>query len=155
MAYVKITNGSVDTYPYNVGQLRRDNPTTSFPKAIPEEMLNSYGVYSVTFEETPEYNYRTQYVIQNSEPSLVNSTWTLGFTIKDKTVEQINEYDDSVALSNREKRNVLLTESDWTQAADAPVDSAVWKTYRQALRDITNHANFPHLNEEDWPVKPA
>ena len=27
--------------------------------------------------------------------------------------------------------------------------------YRQALRDITSHANWPYLNEADWPVKPA
>jgi hypothetical protein len=27
--------------------------------------------------------------------------------------------------------------------------------YRQALRDITDHVNFPYLADEDWPVKPA
>jgi hypothetical protein len=27
-------------------------------------------------------------------------------------------------------------------------------TYRQALRDITGHANFPYLEDADWPVKP-
>lgn len=26
--------------------------------------------------------------------------------------------------------------------------------YRQALRDITDHVNFPYLNDADWPVKP-
>ena len=26
--------------------------------------------------------------------------------------------------------------------------------YRQALRDITTHSNWPNLNPEDWPVKP-
>jgi hypothetical protein len=29
-----------------------------------------------------------------------------------------------------------------------------WATYRQALRDITTHANFPNLEEADWPVAP-
>jgi len=27
-------------------------------------------------------------------------------------------------------------------------------TYRQALRDITDHSNWPNLQEADWPVKP-
>ena len=27
-------------------------------------------------------------------------------------------------------------------------------TYRQALRDITAHADFPYLVDSDWPVKP-
>jgi len=26
--------------------------------------------------------------------------------------------------------------------------------YRQALRDITTHANWPDLGEADWPTKP-
>jgi hypothetical protein len=33
-------------------------------------------------------------------------------------------------------RNRLLSESDWTQTADAPVDQAAWATYRQQLRDF-------------------
>jgi len=32
--------------------------------------------------------------------------------------------------------------------------SAEMTTYRQALRDITDHANFPYLAEDDWPTKP-
>lgn len=54
----------------------------------------------------------------------------------------------------REKRNLFLSKSDWTQIADAPVDQAAWATYRQALRDITTHDNFPNLADEDWPAKP-
>jgi hypothetical protein len=33
-------------------------------------------------------------------------------------------------------RNSQLVASDWTQLPDAPVDKAVWATYRQALRDL-------------------
>jgi hypothetical protein len=32
--------------------------------------------------------------------------------------------------------------------------NAAITSYRQALRDITNHANWPNLNDEDWPTKP-
>lgn len=52
----------------------------------------------------------------------------------------------------RNKRNALLTESDWTQVADAPVDQAAWATYRQALRDITAQAGFP--TDVVWPIEP-
>lgn len=52
----------------------------------------------------------------------------------------------------REKRNLLLTESDWTQLPDAPVDSQSWAEYRQKLRDITIQAKFP--NEIVWPEHP-
>lgn len=49
-------------------------------------------------------------------------------------------------------RNQLLSDSDWTQVADAPVDKTAWATYRQALRDIPDQAGFP--NDIDWPTEP-
>jgi hypothetical protein len=33
-------------------------------------------------------------------------------------------------------RNNRLKQTDWTQLADAPVDSEAWAVYRQQLRDI-------------------
>lgn len=152
--YVKITNGSVDTYPYNVGQLRRDNPNTSFPKQIPSEMLESYGVYTVVYTDMPSIDDRTQKTEQEVTPTLVDGSWTVGWTTTDKTAEETQQWDDNIAAGNRNRRNALLTESDWTQVADAPVDATAWATYRQALRDITTHANWPNLDEADWPVKP-
>jgi len=58
----------------------------------------------------------------------------------------------------REERNFLLAQSDWTQMPDATLtdqQKTAWQTYRQALRDITDHANFPYLADADWPTKPV
>lgn len=53
----------------------------------------------------------------------------------------------------REKRDLLLARSDWTQLEDVPTDTRVaWQSYRQALRDITNQVNFPY--DTDWPDEP-
>lgn len=52
----------------------------------------------------------------------------------------------------RDDRNKRLTETDWTQVADAPVDKAAWATYRQALRDIPSQAGFPW--DIQWPTQP-
>lgn len=52
----------------------------------------------------------------------------------------------------RSERNALLSLSDWTQVADAPVNKSAWATYRQALRDITQQSGFP--NNVIWPTKP-
>ena len=152
--HVKITNGNVDTYPYSVGQLRRDNPNTSFPKQIPDEMLESYGIYTVVYTDMPSIDDRTQKVEQDATPSLVDGAWTIGWTTSSKTAEETQAWDDSMASSNRGKRDSLLIQSDWTQVADAPVDATVWATYRQALRDITDHSNWPNLADADWPTKP-
>ena len=152
--HVKITNGNVDTYPYNVGKLRRDNPNTSFPKRISDEVLAEWGVYPVTVEVQPSYTERTQTLTQKATPTGSGSSWTIGWTVTDKSEEEVQQFDDNVAASNRYQRNSLLSEFDWTQVADAPVDTAAWATYRQALRDITSHTNWPHLDEADWPTKP-
>ena len=62
--------------------------------------------------------------------------------------------DEKAAEGVRTKRNTILADSDWTQVADAPVDATAWATYRQGLRDITDHVSFPYLTDEDWPVAP-
>lgn len=152
--YVKLTNGTVDTYPYNVGQLRRDNPNTSFPKKIPDDMLESYGIHVVHPVPQPSHTDRTQWLRQNDMPHMEAGKWFIGWSVVDKTAEEVQQYDANVAASNRSTRDALLASSDWTQVADAPVDATAWATYRQALRDITAHANWPHLTEADWPVKP-
>ena len=155
--YVKITNGSLDTYPYNVGQLRRDNPNTSFPKQIPSEMLESYGVYTVVYTDMPSIDDRTQKTEQEATPTLVDGSWTISWTTTDKTAEEIQQWDDGVAASNRSKRNALLTETDWTQMNDSPLsneDKTAWATYRQELRDLSDLAAWPNLEDADWPTKP-
>jgi hypothetical protein len=60
--------------------------------------------------------------------------------------------DTTQAGAMRKQRNEKLSDSDWTQVADAPVDKTVWATYRQALRDITAQEGFPW--NITWPVEP-
>lgn len=58
-----------------------------------------------------------------------------------------------LAAAARAQRNALLADCDWTQLADAPVDAAVWATYRQALRDVPAQSGFP--TEISWPIPPG
>jgi len=60
---------------------------------------------------------------------------------------------DLAWTSVRSKRDALLAASDWTQVADAPVDAAVWATYRQQLRDLPQNYILP--DEVEWPEEPA
>jgi hypothetical protein len=151
--HVKITSGNVDTYPYNVGQLRRDNPNTSFPKQVPDEMLESYGIFPVTVQATPSVDDRTKTVERESSPSLVDGVWTIGWTTSSKAAEETQAWDDSMASSNRNMRDSLLAATDYFALTDVSMDAEM-TTYRQALRDITSHANWPNLEDADWPTKP-
>jgi len=61
--------------------------------------------------------------------------------------------DDAAASSNRATRNDLMLETDWWASSDLTMTSAQ-TTYRQALRDMPTHSNWPNLDDNDWPTKP-
>jgi hypothetical protein len=54
------------------------------------------------------------------------------------------------AGEQRHKRDNLLSNSDHTQVGDYPKKDA-WTTYRQKLRDLPTHPNWPDLKLTDWP----
>jgi hypothetical protein len=57
------------------------------------------------------------------------------------------------AKSVRMKRDQLISETDYLALSDNTMSEAM-VVYRQALRDITDHVNFPNLADADWPTKP-
>lgn len=151
--YIKLTNGTPTTY--TIGQLRKDNPNTSFPKNIPDELLAEFDVFPATFAEMPTYAERTQTIIQNETATQVNGVWVYDWTVVDKTAEEVTEYDLAQGVSVRSQRDDLLAKTDWMVIKAAETGVALtteWAAYRQALRDITAQATFP--TEVTWPVKP-
>lgn len=68
----------------------------------------------------------------------------------DEATEPTKPDEDEVV---RRVRNAKLNESDWTQAADAPVNAAAWATYRKLLRDVPQQEGFPE--NITWPEPPA
>ena len=88
-----------------------------------------------------------------------------GITV-DMTAEEIaarqteeQEWTDGAAARNlsslREERNRKLAECDWLIVMHKEKGTNIptaWKTYRQALRDITN--DYTSLNDVVWPEKP-
>jgi len=146
--FVKTTNGNLSKFPYTLGELRRDNPQTSFPKTISDDTLASYGVYRVVEVDAPQVDSKTHRVAKHV--ANVDGVWTQTWT-----TQQLPE--DRAAENVRGHRNSLLKETDWAVLQDSPLtdaQTASWVIYRQALRDITDHANFPYLEDADWPVKP-
>ena len=86
--------------------------------------------------------------------------------IVDMTDEEIaarqaeeKEWADGAVARNlsslREERNRKLAETDWLITMHKEKGTNIptaWKTYRQALRDITDSATS--LNDVTWPTKP-
>jgi len=151
--YVKTENGAAVQYPYTARMLKEDNLNTSFPKKMTDEILASYGVYPVATADVPSVNHATQNLTSADVPALINGVWTISWVVSDKTAEEIEQHDAGTADYNRHKRNILIAETDWWASSDLTM-TAEQTAYRQALRDITSHANWPHLEEADWPTKP-
>jgi len=61
--------------------------------------------------------------------------------------------DEQTAAMHRETRNHLLENTDFHGLSDVTMSSEM-TTYRQALRDLPTHENWPNLETSDWPTKP-
>jgi len=141
--YVKITNGSVEQFPYTLGHLRRDNRNVSFPKQVTSEILAEYDVYPVTFLAKPDRDPLVQNLVQ-SQPSLSNGSWQVSYTVE-------NMAQSDAEANVRDKRNRLLAETDWWAVSDRTMTTAQTQ-YRDALRDIPAQSGFPF--SVTWPTKP-
>lgn len=157
--YVKATNGVIDQYPYTVGDLRRDNPNTSFPKNVPESVMAEFGMYPVGYEPAPQYDPATQYIETSAQPSLINGQWLLTKSVVDMTPEQVKAREDRLKTENKQRAEELLKPTDWVEIPSVSdtsltphlVNFAEFMTYRLALRAI---AVNPPVTVENWPVKP-
>jgi len=63
-----------------------------------------------------------------------------------KLIDLRLERDELLILTDK------YTISDWPHADDAT--RTAWLTYRQELRDLPTHANWPDLEDGDWPTAP-
>ena len=150
MAYIKITNGTQK--PYDLGQMRRDNKTISFPKVVEASTLANYGVYTVVVADAPTYNIATQVVARNTTATDVGGQWTYEWTVRDKTSDELAADTANAESLVRATRDGLLSSSDWTQVSDAPANKSAWASYRVLLRNVPAQSGFP--DEITWPTAP-
>ena len=145
--YVKVTNGLPEIY--SIGQLRRDNPNTSFPRTLSEGTLASYNVFPLSPTDPPAYDY-TKNVVEGT-PELVGGVWTQVWSVSDASSEEIARRIEGQSAQSREKRDRLISQTDWWASSDLTM-SAEQSAYRQALRDITD--TYQSLDTVVWPTKP-
>lgn len=148
--YVHIDDDGAQDYPLTLPDIRFANPNVSFPPQPSEADLAPFGYYAVLQADAPATS-----IFQTAERagvSLVDGSWVEQWAIVDWSSEQISQATDAQWPDVRTDRNQRLANCDWTQLQDAPVDSTVWATYRQALRDITTQSDPFNIQ---WPEKPA
>ena len=160
--YRNRTTGEIKTQ----GELRRDNPNISFPKVWNSGVCDALDVDPVMIAAAPTEgigNY--QHAVRNGVEQNSNGDWVYAWQIVDmfsdgdggtkaeKEAAYQAQLDSSAADQNRRTRDRLIAETDWWAGSDLTMSSAQ-TAYRQALRDITAHSNWPHLQDSDWPTKP-
>ena len=144
--FIKLNNGVAQDY--TIGQLRKDNPNTSFPRTITEEILADYDVYPAVHAAMPDYNEATQRVNQDAAATEVDGVWTYGYTVESLTSEEVAAVLAQKASGERATRDAKLAETDWTASTDVTM-TAEMTAYRQALRDVPAQSGFP--TTIDWP----
>lgn len=154
-------------------QFRAEHSSTSFPKVITVEILNSFG-YDPVLEgpqavTTPPYE-----ISQRAGVEEVNGQWFTKYvvgpifvddeesTAAEKEAAYRQRIDSEAAVRIRAERNAKLKESDWRIIIEVEKGATngrgiqvpnVWHDYRQALRDITAQPGFPH--NVIWPTEPV
>lgn len=144
-------DGTLCRYPYTLTDLIRANPNTSWPEIISEQMALNYGLVPVTPVEPGPQDPLCDRVRTAQLQS--DGTWLEVWIDTPAPAAEIAERTSQQANVIRDQRNRLLSECDWTQLPDAPVNTASWTPYRQALRDVTKQPQFPWT--VNWPSPPS
>ena len=153
MKIAKVNNDQV----VEVNDYRTMFPNVSFPKTGPNDAwMAENNCKWVQVGETIDRS--AQKIVQ--APAYVDGDVVKTYTVEDLTADEIQAQVDAKANAVRKQRDRLLAETDYLALSDNTLTEAM-ATYRQALRDITDHANFPDLNAgdmegngSDWPIKP-
>jgi len=162
--YRNRTTGEVKTQ----GQWRAANPNMSLPrvwKAATLDALNLDAVLRSPAATVGQYQTSARDgVVQDA-----NGNWVENYVARDMFADTTEDgvtttkaeheaayqatLDAKAAEAVRKQRDDLISATDYFALTDVTMDADM-TSYRQALRDITDHVNFPYLEEADWPVKP-
>lgn len=149
--FIKLENGSPAGHPITELNFRRLFTNISFPKFFTAEAVEPLGYGLYDYSNPPEVG-RYQKTVEVSPVRSEGGIWRQAWQMVEMNDEEKADADAQQTVAVRNQRNYLLSASDWTQIADAPVDATAWAAYRQALRDVPAQAGFPY--NVTWPTKP-
>ena len=151
------------------GQWRNHYKNTSLPRTWTAATLAGLKLEPVFETPKPDAG-QYQNAVRNGVEQDAKGNWVWAWEVRDMFSDYTDEegvahtkaeqeaayqatLDAATAQANRATRDAKLAETDFYALTDVTL-TAEMTTYRQALRDITTHANWPNLNDDDWPAKP-
>jgi len=150
--YVQANGDTFIRHIHDVEPTRWDEDNFCRVAKLTPEQLEQFGVHQLKLVTPPYYDPATQ-TREHGDALLVDGVWTQNYIV--------SELDPEVAAARieaqwgivRADRNSRLSDSDWTQLSDAPVDDLLWAVYRQELRDLPANTTDPF--NPVWPEMPA
>lgn len=103
--FAEIKDGVVARYPFTVTDLRRENPSTSFPPEPSLETLAEWDVYPVVVEPEPAVPFGKR--LERAEPVHQGGAWVQGWVIQDEAPEFFEDWRRSMVVSPLQFRRAL------------------------------------------------
>lgn len=162
--YRERTTGEVKSQ----GEWRAAFPNVSMPKVWNQSTLDALNLdpvlaspaatttaYQVSVRDGVEQDSNGNWVEKYVARDMFADTTEDGVTTTKAEHEAAYQarLDANTATANRATRDAKLAETDFYALSDVTMSTEM-QTYRQALRDLPSHSNWPNLEEADWPTKP-
>lgn len=132
MNYLRVVGGDKVEYPFGLSLLLRENPNTSFPREMPDELLAEYGVYPVVPTDPPEVTSYQRAI--EAPPAFVDGAWRQQWTIAAAPVPDV--------ITPRQCRIMLAHHGllSKVEAAVSNMDEATKITWEYAVEFRRDHA---------------
>ena len=150
------------------GEWRKEYSNTSFPAVWTQDTLDfmkldavlpsppaTTTAYQISVRDGVEQDSKGNWVEKYVAKDMFADTTVDGKTVTKTEHEKVYQeaLDEVTGENNRSTRNSKLAETDFYALSDVTMPDNI-KTYRQALRDLPTHKNWPNLEDADWPTKP-
>ena len=153
--YAKINGGTVTQFPYTFGDLRRNYPNVSFPKAITATIMQKYGMVGVLEGPQPTPTaYQT--VQRNALPTrpvigqyteddapmpdmvgedIIANYWMINYTVVDMFADTTDEDD------------VVTTKAQHEAAYQATLDATAAESNRTTRNKLLDDSDWTQMND--------
>jgi hypothetical protein len=141
-----ILNDAIETYPYSIGRLRKDNPQVSFPRKPSDDLLASYNMFPVARTERPECDPFTQDVAEQT-PEKVDGIWTQVWAVVAVSEEEAaRRLADAREQVRGRRAEAYRDEADplFFKAQRGEAELAEWEAKVQEIRD---RFPYPEVDE--------
>ncbi len=158
--FMKLEEGVPTGNPIMELTFRQMFTSIPFPKIFTEQCVKPHGYCIYDYTSVPEVGVYEK-AVEGVPVRTDSGIWRQSWTIVEMDEAEKEQVDQETADMIRAKRNAALAVSDWVAIVSFEKSTSIpseWLSYRQALRDITAHKNFPYFTDEDfiksWPTEP-